>query len=244
MTPIADMIEAMTAAGATPELILIAVRGAEINAEFHRNSTGIPPETAHERRKEWDRNRKRRPKLVVDHSTGIPPDSTGMHEQKEMSPTPPIRKTTSSELSNESSSSVAATPKKATKRKRSNETPWPEGWTYGPAETQMALEAGLMSQQGADEFERLHQHAIAHDRRLANWPAGLRMWFRSPFTKRNSESTGPPALTEAAREILRKTAERNAENERRKLNGQDTGQAADGSGTQSANHESELFPAR
>lgn len=63
---------------------------------------------------------------------------------------------------------------------------------------------------------------------------------RGSYLDGDLTSTGPP-LTEAAREILRKTAERNAENEKRKLNGQGTGKASDTSGTGGTDHEDELF---
>jgi hypothetical protein len=71
VTPIADMVEEMIARGVDPAAIVMAVRGAERAA---KNSTGIPPDSAAEKRRAYDRERKRKPNV----STGIPPDSTGI----------------------------------------------------------------------------------------------------------------------------------------------------------------------
>jgi hypothetical protein len=71
MTPIADMVASLLEQGATPEIIVLAVRGAELSA---RNSGGIPVDAAAEKRRAWDRERKR-------NSGGIPPDSTGIPQK-------------------------------------------------------------------------------------------------------------------------------------------------------------------
>ena len=70
MTPIADMVQEMLARGVPAETVVMAVRGAELAS---KNSTGIPPDSAAEKRRAYDRERKRKKA----NSTGIPPDSTG-----------------------------------------------------------------------------------------------------------------------------------------------------------------------
>jgi hypothetical protein len=70
MTPIADMVASLLEQGATPEIIVLAVRGAELSA---RNSGGIPVDAAAEKRRAWDRERKRK-------SGGIPVESGGIPE--------------------------------------------------------------------------------------------------------------------------------------------------------------------
>jgi len=75
MTPIADMVRKMLEKGVNHEAILIAIEGAE-EAIIANNSTGIPRNSADEvaeKRRAYDRQRKR-------NSTGIPPDSTGIPE--------------------------------------------------------------------------------------------------------------------------------------------------------------------
>ncbi len=75
MTPIAAMVRRMLEKGVDHEAILIAIEGAE-EAIAANNSTGIPRNSAEivaEKRRAWDRQRKR-------NSTGIPPDSTGIAE--------------------------------------------------------------------------------------------------------------------------------------------------------------------
>jgi hypothetical protein len=71
MTPIADMVASLLEQGATPEIIVLAVRGAELSA---RNSGGIPVDAAAEKRRAWDRERKR-------NSGGIPVESGGIPQK-------------------------------------------------------------------------------------------------------------------------------------------------------------------
>jgi hypothetical protein len=71
MTPIADMVASLLEQGATPEIIVLAVRGAELSA---RNSGGIPVDAAAEKRRAWDRERKRK-------SGGIPVESGGIPQK-------------------------------------------------------------------------------------------------------------------------------------------------------------------
>jgi hypothetical protein len=64
MTAIAELVTLLLSTGIPPESVSAAVdlaqRHAVETAEFHRNSTGIPPETTSEKRKAWDRERKRK----------------------------------------------------------------------------------------------------------------------------------------------------------------------------------------
>lgn len=66
-TPIAAMVAQMLSTGIPPETILLAIEAVErSNAEIARS--GVPVDSAAERRRAWDRERKRRA------STGIPPE--------------------------------------------------------------------------------------------------------------------------------------------------------------------------
>ena len=64
MTAIADLVALLLSTGIPPESVSAAIDLAQRHAvetvEFHRNSTGIPPETTSEKRKAWDRERKRK----------------------------------------------------------------------------------------------------------------------------------------------------------------------------------------
>lgn len=71
MTPIADMIEHMVAGGVAMDLILVAVRAAELS---RGNSGGIPVDSAAEKRRAYDRARKAKPTNSTGVSTGIPPE--------------------------------------------------------------------------------------------------------------------------------------------------------------------------
>lgn len=67
MTPIADMVAQMLAAGVPHAAIVLAVQ----TAEMVSNSGGIPVDKTAEKRRAYDRERKR-------NSTGIPPETTGI----------------------------------------------------------------------------------------------------------------------------------------------------------------------
>ena len=64
MSAIAELVALLLSTGIPPESVSAAVELAQRHhveqVEFHRNSTGIPPETTAERRKAWDRERKRK----------------------------------------------------------------------------------------------------------------------------------------------------------------------------------------
>lgn len=77
MTPIADMVEKMLASGVAHDLVVMAIR----IAEEARNSTGIPVDKSAEKRRAWDRERKRRKTHSTGNSTGIPPESLARVEE-------------------------------------------------------------------------------------------------------------------------------------------------------------------
>ncbi len=64
MTAIADLVAHLVSTGIPPEALARAVDLAQLHAketaEFHRNSTGIPPDITAERRRAYDRERKRK----------------------------------------------------------------------------------------------------------------------------------------------------------------------------------------
>jgi len=68
MTPIADMVADMMARGLPADVIVLAVKTAEQAMALNRNSGGIPVDETAERRRAYDRERKRSQKL----SGGIP----------------------------------------------------------------------------------------------------------------------------------------------------------------------------
>lgn len=74
MNPIADMVAEMLARGVPADVIVLAVKGAEQAA---RNSTGIPVDTMAEKRRAYDRERKREQR----NSTGNPPESAEVRGQ-------------------------------------------------------------------------------------------------------------------------------------------------------------------
>lgn len=73
MTPIADMIEKMSTEGVPLSIILLAVRTTEL-AMSNGKSGGIPVDTAAEKRRAYDRERKAEKRNSGGNSGGIPPE--------------------------------------------------------------------------------------------------------------------------------------------------------------------------
>jgi hypothetical protein len=71
MSPIAGMVRTLIDAGTPPDVAATIVAEAYVAG---RNSTGIPVDEMAEKRRAYDRERKRK-------STGIPPDSTGTPQE-------------------------------------------------------------------------------------------------------------------------------------------------------------------
>lgn len=74
MSDIASMVAELIAAGCAPDVAAKVVASAFVAGATSVNSTGLPVDTAAEKRREYDRNRKREKR----NSTGHPPDSTGV----------------------------------------------------------------------------------------------------------------------------------------------------------------------
>jgi hypothetical protein len=78
MIDVGDMVAELIDAGCSPAVAAAVVARAFVAGVSSSNSTGIPPDSAAEKRRAWDRERKRK-------STGIPPDSTGIPESPSIS---------------------------------------------------------------------------------------------------------------------------------------------------------------
>jgi hypothetical protein len=74
MTPIADMVSELLSAGIPHDAIVLAIATAERAAAAGR-STGLSPDTAAEKRRAYDRERKARQRHSTGLSTGLPPDT-------------------------------------------------------------------------------------------------------------------------------------------------------------------------
>ncbi len=88
MTAIADLVAHLVSTGIPPEAIARAVDLAQQHVkesvEIHRNSTGIPPDNAAEKRRAYDRERKRKSAEVpIDASTLLPSSLSDSQEKKE-----------------------------------------------------------------------------------------------------------------------------------------------------------------
>ena len=139
MTPIADMIEEMTARGVAPDIIVLAVRTAELTGK----SGGIPVDTAAEKRRAYDRERKAKKRNSGGKSGGIPPDPENALSLTSSPNTQSIKEGKKERLP---------------VRRKSTGIPLPEDWA--PSEKHYAL---------ASEFNRTHAEVDAKAEEVRLW---------------------------------------------------------------------------
>jgi Ni/Co efflux regulator RcnB len=145
MTPIASMVLEMIRKGVDPEVIALAVS----TAETVTNSTGIPPDSAAEKRRAYDRARKRK-------STGIPPDSTGIPNS------PSLYKKESKEEG---------------KKERARGSRLPEDWRLDQVDFDYALSKDIPKTKIPSIAEGFANHHWAKGTVFLNWRAAWRKWI-------------------------------------------------------------------
>lgn len=166
-TPIAQMVRKMLEMGIAHNAIVMAVEGAE-TAAAAANSTGIPPDSAAEKRRAYDRERKRK-------STGIPPESTGTPRNSETASSLKEERLESKDLKKEGSQRTI---------RGSRMLP---DWKPDPDEWQATVEL-IGGQRAQSELLKFRDYWIALPSAKglkADWPATWRNWIR-----RITESTG------------------------------------------------------
>jgi hypothetical protein len=167
MTPIADMIREMTAVGVAMDVILIAVEAVE-KASIPRNST----ESAEEKRKRKDRERKR-------NSTEIPRNSTE-----------------STEIPN--GASISKDLKKDSKRQNRGTRIAPD-WTLTDGERSFAKLEGFSDweiQREAQKFRDFWTACAGAKGVKLDWTATWRQWIRNG-ADRTGKRPAPSAPTSA-----------------------------------------------
>lgn len=156
MTPLADMVEQMLARGVAPDLIVMAVRAAELTG----HSTGIPVDTAAEKRRAYDRVRKAEKRNSTGNSTGIPPDAK-------------------SALSLSSSTKIQ---EKEPKKERSRGSRIPPDWTPNVGHVAAGKKLGFTESQIVEQAEdmRLWAHSNEHRAvaRKSDWDLTFLAWMR------------------------------------------------------------------
>lgn len=171
-TPIADMVEQMYSTGIPPEAIVAAVRATEL-AIAQSNSI----DSTANRRRAWDRNRKR---LQKKPSTGIPVESGGIPPESENLPL--IVTSLVREESKKDSTTTSSTGIPPEKSKRKTGQRLPEDWKPSTRHYEIGLEAGV----GREIVDRLavdmrlweqanQNRAIA---KKADWDATFSGWVR------------------------------------------------------------------
>jgi hypothetical protein len=157
---IAKMVREMIAKGVDPDVIELAVATAE-QVAFRGNSTGIPVDETAEKRRAYDRERKRR-------STGIPPDSTGIPRNSENA-------SLSKEEKIEESNSEREAPKRNSRGQR-----LPDDWA--PTAIDHAISHEMLGPDRArSELEKFRDHWKQQPGSKGvklDWDAAWRNWIR------------------------------------------------------------------
>jgi hypothetical protein len=186
VTPIADMIERMAAGGVPMEFILLAVRTAELSAE---KSGGIPVDTAAEKRRAWDRERKASKRNSTGHSTGIPPDN-------------------GSALSFLESKGIK---KEEQKKERKRGEKIPPDWKPNVGHVAAGQQLGFTEPQIREQAEDMRLWAQSNDHRAvarkSDWDMTFLSWLRRNKPKQNGHFNGKRNPTMAAIDDLIARAE-------------------------------------
>jgi hypothetical protein len=158
MIDIGDLAQQLIDAGADPcvaaRVVSTAFAAGIATVNSTGNSTGIPPDRAAEKRRAWDRERKR-------NSTGIPPDSTGI---------PP-----------ETPNPALSLKEYKFKKERERGTRIPPEWEPSPEDHNAARDEGLPEDIITREAKKFRDYWIAKTGATAtklDWPATWRNWVR------------------------------------------------------------------
>lgn len=144
---IAKMVREMIAKGVDPDVIELAVATAEAAM-----SGGIPVDAAAEKRRAYDRERKKKLR-------GIPPESTGIPPDNESGPI-----------------SIKKESKKKEKKEVERKTALPPDWRPTPegfAEASMLLGSDARVE---TEIKKFHNHAAEKGRKSARWNSAWANW--------------------------------------------------------------------
>lgn len=177
-TPIADMVDQMLAAGASREMVVMAVRGAEIALSRVESRVDV----LSDKRRAWDREYRRRKRGTS--TRQVNPTSTRQSNKAEQNqhPRPP-------DMSADSVVRVSTLKKKLSKSRGAR---LDVGWTPGDAE--MAFAKGrrpdLSADQIADEVTKFRNHWTAKAGRDATKLDWSRTWQNWILNARPSRLNG------------------------------------------------------
>lgn len=173
-TPIGDMVAQMLANGTDHQTIILAVRSAE---QCMWNSGGIPVEFPHgsaiERRRAWDRERKRKAKENSAISTGIPPEIPQIPpenvELKRKVPPHPLKEKTTTKDSGIGERGSGGKQK----------IQFPSEFHLGHQQLEFAIANGWRRDKASSEFSRFKDYHLSRASKFASWPAAWRTWVRN-----------------------------------------------------------------
>ena len=195
MSAIADLVTFLLSTGIPPESVSVAVdiatrHGIE-QVEIHRNSTGIPPETASEKRKAWDRERKR--KIAENKKTPLILTSSSLLSGEILS-----------EERKKESSGIRA-------RARKKLGPLPENWQPPDIAYALATECGTTVPQVdaifRDYLKSSGKLYADHDAAFCNFVRNQRKFNGQPQGQGNGRRTVHDAAKDLHEDLLRRAAQ-------------------------------------
>lgn len=180
-TPIADMVAEMLACGIAADIIVMAVKAAEQAASLRGNSGGIPVDAAAEKRRAYDRDRKR----AKVNSGGIPVE-TPRNSDPALNLTSPSQKTDQ---------------EKEVKKVRARKHPLPPEWQ--PSEVHFEAASKLKIPRGGvlEKAEDMRLWAAANGTLKLNWDATFHGFLRRDASKfsANGKQNGQSVVAAADR---------------------------------------------
>lgn len=179
MTPIADMVEQMLSGGIPPEMIVLAVRAAEMAVQQNARAS-LPVDAAAARRRAWDRDRKRK------NSTGI---STGKENASliEDNNTQTINSGKEESKKEQKYSSTGIPPEFHRRKKRAG--PIPNDWKPPDRAYSLAAKLGL----SVDDIEpRFRDYLASSGKLYADYDAGFCNFIRNTPKFNGANGRGPP----------------------------------------------------
>lgn len=186
MTPITDMVRALFAAGCSQEQILIAIEGAE-----RARPVDIPVDRVAQRRREYDRERKRKSRKTDNVSGGIPPDSADSGGQALILEESKIKK-------------------ESKKVSKSRKTQIPPDWQPTVAHLQLGTELNVPIVAAEEGFR---DYCAANGKLYADHNAAFCNYIRNyhRFNGARHNGTHRPTLAERAIDLARQARERELE---------------------------------
>lgn len=180
------MVEKLLSGGSPPDVIVLAVRAAELAIQNTSRASDVV-DVAATKRRAWDRDRKRA-KREADKaaSTGIPPDSTGQHSLIDLSSSGETLNLRKEESKKECASTGNRVEVHRTRRRKSM-GPLPAGWSPPQRAYNLAVSLGLRVEDIEPHFR---DYLASSGKQYADYDAGFCNFIRNTIKFGNGVRNG------------------------------------------------------